>query len=86
MYFLGIGLVMLVLKYMEIGPVAQLDWYKDWMWFAAPFVLAVAWWSYADASGYSKRREMDKMEKRKEDRLAKNRVAMGMGTKKDNKR
>jgi small Trp-rich protein len=81
MYFLGAGVILLLLKYLEIGPVAQWDWGKDWYWFAAPFVLAVIWWAWADASGYTKRKAMDKMDQRKKDRLEKNRVAMGMGTK-----
>ncbi len=85
MYFLGIGLVLLVLKYLEIGPVGRWDWASDWLWFALPFILAAAWWAYADWSGYSKRRAMDKMEKRKQDRLAKNREALGLGTAKNKK-
>jgi small Trp-rich protein len=82
MYFLGLGLVLLLLKFLEIGPVGRWDWAADWLWFAMPFILAAAWWAYADFSGYSKRRAMDKMEQRKQDRLAKNRDAMGMGHKK----
>jgi small Trp-rich protein len=82
MYFLGLGLALMLMKWLEIGPVGQWDWGKDWMLFAAPFVLAALWWWYADWSGYSKRREIDKMEQRKKDRLAKNRDAMGMGPKK----
>jgi small Trp-rich protein len=78
MYFLGLGLILLVLKGLEIGPVGQWDWGDKWYLFAGPFILAAAWWAYADWSGYSKRREMDKMAQRKQDRLAKNRDAMGM--------
>jgi small Trp-rich protein len=74
MYFLLIGIVALALKYLEIGPVAT------WSWFIvlSPFALAVAWWAWADASGYTKRKEVDKMEKRKHDRIEKQREAMGM--------
>ncbi len=82
MYFLGLGLALMLMKWLEIGPVGRWDWSKDWMLFAAPFVLAALWWWYADWSGYSKRREIEKMEQRKKDRLAKNREAMGMGPKK----
>ncbi len=81
MYFLITGVILLLLKFLEIGPVGQWDWADKWYLFAAPFVLAVVWWAWADASGYSKRREMDKMEQRKKDRLEKNRVAMGMSNK-----
>jgi small Trp-rich protein len=81
MYFLITGVILLLLKFLEIGPVGQWDWADKWWVFAAPFALAVVWWAWADASGYSKRREMDKMEQRKKDRLAKNREALGIGNK-----
>ena len=76
MYFLGLGVALLLLKYMEIGAVAQWDWWVV----LAPFGLAVVWWAWADASGYTKRKAMEKMDKRKADRLAKNRDNMGIGT------
>ena len=78
MYFLGIGLVLLLLKYLEIGPVAA--W--SWIWVLAPFGLAAVWWAYADWSGYSKKKAMDRMDKRKQDRIDKQRVSMGLPPKK----
>ena len=77
MYLLGIGIVLILLKYLEIGPVAA--W--SWLWVLAPFGLAVAWWSWADATGYTKRKAMDRMDKRKQERLDKNREALGLGIK-----
>jgi len=74
MYFLLIGIVALALKYLEIGPVATLSWFIV----LSPFALAVAWWWYADASGYTKRKEVEKMAQRKQDRIDKSRDAMGM--------
>jgi small Trp-rich protein len=82
MYFLGLGLVFLLLKFMEIGFVSRWDWADQWYLFAGPFILAAAWWTFADWSGYSKKKAMEKMDKRKDDRLAKNRDNMGMGPKK----
>jgi small Trp-rich protein len=76
MYFLGLGVALLLLKYMEIGAVAQWDWWVV----LSPFGLAVIWWAWADASGYTKKKAMEKMDKRKADRLAKNRDNMGIGT------
>ncbi len=76
MYFLLLGIVGLLLKYLEIGPVAALSW---WL-VLVPFTLAVAWWAWADASGYTKRKEMQKMDKRKQDRIDKQRAAMGVVT------
>ncbi len=78
MYLLLIGIVALALKYLEVAPVA------DWSWWLvlSPFALAAAWWAWADSSGYTKRREMEKMDKRKDDRIEKQREAMGMLPKK----
>ena len=78
MYLLGIGIALILLKYLEIDPVAA--W--SWLWVLAPFGLAVAWWSWADATGYTKRKAMDRMDKRKQERLDKNREALGLGIKK----
>ncbi|MEO6015693.1 MAG: TIGR04438 family Trp-rich protein [Polaromonas sp.] len=78
MYFLLIGIVALALKYFEVGPVATLSW---WI-VLSPFALAVAWWAWADASGYTKRKEVEKMDKRRQDRIDKQRDAMGMLSKK----
>ena len=74
MFFLFIGIIGILLKYLEIGPVATLDW---WI-VLVPFALAVAWWWWADSSGYTKKKEMEKMEKRKQERIDKQRDAMGM--------
>jgi small Trp-rich protein len=78
MYFLLIGIVAMALKYLQIGPVATMDW---WI-VLAPFGLAVVWWAWADKSGYTKRVEIEKMEKRRKDRIDKQRDAMGMLPKK----
>src|SRR5574337_929257 len=45
-----------------------------------PFALAVAWWAWADWSGYTKRRAMEKMDKRRTDRIERQRDALGQGT------
>ena len=78
MYLLLIGIVGLALKYLAIEPVAGLSW---WL-VLSPFALAVAWWAWADASGYTKRREIEKMDGRKQKRINKQRAAMGLAGKK----
>lgn len=78
MYLLLIGLVGLVLKYLEIGPVATWSW---WV-LLIPFALAVVWWAWADSTGYTKKKEMNKVDLRKQERIEKQRVAMGMLPKK----
>jgi small Trp-rich protein len=77
MLFLGLGILLLALKYLEIGMVA------DWSWWAvlAPFGLAVVWWTWADWSGYTKRRAMDRENKRKQARIDKSRQALGISIK-----
>jgi small Trp-rich protein len=80
MYFLGVGVILLLLKFLEIGPVAQWGWGEKWYLFAAPFILAVLWWAWADATGYTKKKAMDKMDQRKAERQAKSREALGLGT------
>jgi len=74
MLFLGIGVLLLLLKWQEIGPVAVWPW---WLIFL-PFGLAVAWWAWADATGYTKRKAMEEEDKRRKDRIDRNRDAMGM--------
>ncbi len=74
MYFLILGIALLAMKYLEIGPVA--GW--DWWYVLAPFALAAAWWIFADWSGYTRRRQEEKMEQRKEDRINRSKKALGM--------
>lgn len=78
MYLLGIGIVMLLLKYLEVGFVAT------WSWWAvlAPFGLAVLWWAWADTSGYTKRKVVERENQRKAERIDKQKEALGLGLKK----
>lgn len=78
MYFLFIGVLGLILKFLEIGPLAAMSW---WL-VLSPFALAVVWWAWADASGYTKRQEVQKMDDRQQKRLDKQREAIGLATKK----
>jgi len=82
MYLLGLGIILLAMKYLEIGPVAM------WSWWAvlAPFGLAAIWWSWADYSGYTKRKAMQRENERKQVRLDKQRENLGLGTKKGGRR
>lgn len=74
MYLLGLGIVLLLMKYLEYGPVAGWSW---WI-VLAPFGLAAAWWAWADFSGYTKRKAMEKMDQKKRDRLDKQREKLGL--------
>jgi small Trp-rich protein len=74
MYFLGLGLVFLVLKYLALGPVAAWDWWIVLL----PFGLAVAWWAWADSTGYTKKKVMERENARKQARIDRARDALGM--------
>ena len=73
MYFLALGVVLLALKYLEIGPVAAWGWW----WVLAPFALAVAWWAWADSSGFTKRKAMEREHTRRQARIDRNKDAIG---------
>jgi small Trp-rich protein len=77
MWFVLVGVLMLVLRFLDVEPVASLS---AW-WVALPFALAVAWWQFSDASGLTRKREMDKLDARKAERRERNMVAMGMSDK-----
>ena len=74
MSFVMAGIALLLLKYFEIGFVA--GW--SWWWVLSPFALAVAWWAWADSTGYTKRKAMEAMEKKKQDRIDRQRESLGM--------
>ena len=82
MLFLGLGIILLLMKYLEFGPVAEWSW---WM-VLAPFALAVVWWAWADMSGYTKRKAMERENTRKKARLDKQRESLGMGPRKSGRR
>jgi small Trp-rich protein len=73
MYFVVLGVVLLLMKIFEVAAVGTWSWWAV-LW---PFAAAVAWWAYADKSGLTKRREMNKMEERKAERRRKHMVALG---------
>jgi len=78
MYLLGLGLILLVMKYLEFGPVATWSW---WL-VLAPFGLAVLWWAWADWSGYTKKKAMERDDARRQTRIDKTRKTLGMLPKK----
>jgi small Trp-rich protein len=74
-----VGVLLLLAKMAEFGPFARWSW---WI-VAAPFVLAVLWWEFADSSGLTKRREMDKMEQRKTLRRDRALEALGLNSRRN---
>ena len=51
----------------------------SWWWVLGAFALTAAWWAWADATGYTKRKAMEKMDQRRKDRITKQKESMGMG-------
>lgn len=76
MLLLLTGLIFLILKVMEIDPVAAWSWWVV----LSPFAATMLWWWWADASGRNKRIEIEKMEKRKKDRRAASLESLGLDT------
>jgi len=78
MYLLGLGLILLALKYLELGPVAAWDWWVV----LSPFALAMVWWAWADSTGYTKRKAMERENARRDARIERNKTAIGTNFKK----
>ncbi|OJU86891.1 MAG: hypothetical protein BGO13_10035 [Burkholderiales bacterium 66-5] len=74
MYTLILGILLVALKYLEIGPVAQWSWW----WVLSPFAVTLLWWAWADMTGYTKRKAMEKMDERKKDRIERQKETLGM--------
>jgi len=82
MWFLLLGLVAVALKYFEVGFVAQWSWWVVLI----PFGLAMAWWAWADASGYTKRKVVEREDERRQARIDRQRSKLGLLTRSDRRR
>ena len=82
MWFLMLGVLSVLLKYFEVGPVGQWSW---WI-VLIPFPLAMAWWSYADWSGYTKRKVIERENERKRERIERQRSQLGMLSSRSNRK
>lgn len=74
MWFVIVGCALLAMKLTEVGFAAS--W--SWLIILAPFGLAMVWWAFADAIGLTQRREMDKLDERKEERRRRQMDALGL--------
>ena len=73
MYFVGLGLIFMAMKYLEIGPIANWEWWVV----LSPFGLAVVWWAWADSTGYTKRKAMELEDAIRQALVDKNKEAIG---------
>lgn len=78
MYLLAIAVILSALKYLEIGPVANMSWWVILGFYGATIV----WWAWADGTGYTKRKAMERMEEKKQARINKHKEALGMAPRK----
>lgn len=74
-----VGVLLLLAKLAEFGPFGAWSW---WI-ILAPFGLAILWWQFADKSGWTQRKVMDKMERRKEERRQKAMESLGLGKRRE---
>lgn len=79
MYAVIVGTLLLVMKLAELGPVAEWSWWVV----LAPFAVAAVWWQFADSTGITKKREIDKLEQKKQERRDKALEALGLDTRRD---
>ena len=73
MWFLMLGLLGVALKLLEVGPVATWSW---WI-VLIPFALAIVWWAWADSSGYTKRKVVERENARRQARIDRQRSKLG---------
>ena len=70
MPLLVIGILMALLRFVEIGPFATLSWW----WVALPFVMVVIWWEIVvPMFKLDKKKEHEEFEKERKKRMEKNR-------------
>ena len=81
MYAVGLGVILLLMKYLDIDPVV------GWPWWVvlAPFGVAVVWWAWADSSGWTKKQAMKRETDRRQARIDKNKEAIGTLSRKKRK-
>ncbi len=67
MWLLYVGLILLVSKLLDFGPLADLSWW----WVVLPFVLSLIWWEVVERRlGLDKKKAFDELEVAKKERIA----------------
>ena len=79
MWFVVGGVMLVLLWFLAIAPLAHLAW----GWLCVPFILAVVWWSIADSIGYTQRTVIRKLEERKISRRERDMEALGLTTRRE---
>lgn len=74
MWFVVLGVLLGAMKLLDVGPPSVWPWWGV----LSPFGAAVLWWWWADMTGYTKRKEMEKMDAKKVERRHRSMVALGI--------
>lgn len=82
MPFVVVGALLVLLKMLEVDPVA--GW--SWLWILAPFGVAVVWWAYSDSTGLTQRRAIQRMEEKKVARRERDMQALGLNVHSDRRK
>ena len=75
MWFVALGCLLGLAKLAEFGPVASWSW---WL-VLSPFALAAAWWVFADSTGLTQQRAMDRAAEKTAERRRRHLEDMGLG-------
>ena len=88
MWLVALGALQIVLYLADVEPMATWNWefFGDLWKFLWPFIGASIWWVWADQSGYNSRKEMERIDQRREERRLKNLDILGMLRKDSKKR
>ena len=80
MWLLAIAVTMAVLKALVHNQMLEIAWVSNvsWWWVIGLFGLTAVWWAYADATGLTRRKAMERVDAGKAERHRKNREALGL--------
>ena len=73
MWFVVLGVILSLLKLLDVA-LAEVPW----LWVLSPFALAALWWAWADMSGWTKRKAMQKMSEKQAARRRQQLENLGM--------
>jgi len=86
MWFVLIGVAMLVMNFVGFGPIGEWTWREDWWLMLLPFACAVAWWTWSDMTGMTQRKAMAKEDLKRDNRRDESLSKLGLGPKGKKKR
>ena len=80
MFFVIVGVLIIASNLAGYGPFAGWNWeFTGDLWkFCVPFAFAAIWWFWSDVSGLNKRREIERMDKKKAERRQENLATLGL--------